>query len=372
MKRQNAYRLWAITSLLLAPALPLLAADDTLGVKLEEPAKPTKNRFGMSYRMGFNVEANFKNIGKVRTPGAGGGPGAATGGQADRFYDDGYNRVDVSGNTDNLTWFWGYKNAGQIQGDTLVMHSTSARAARPDDFTDDPQHGFELTYNREIGHIGKSKSTWGFEGGFGWMNIDIKDDRRLFGGTRTISDAFDLGGVNPNVPPQSSEYPGHAGTFEGPVPGQPGEFPLIGSVPTRTITINPNGSVTTGARVFEGNLFSVRVGPYVDIPIAEKWTISFSAGAVAAVVDGEFEFDQQTTVGGSSTRQSGDGRNSEVLFGGYASASIRYAINERWGVFVSGQYMGLADCYTASARGQEIELDFTKTVFVSAGVSFSF
>lgn len=371
MKRQNAYCL--ITSLLLAPALPLFAADDAVGVKLEQPPKQTKNRFGMSYRMGFNVEANFKNIGKVRNPGAGRGPGPATGGQVDRFYDDGYNRVDVSGNTDNLTWFWGYKNhPSQVQGDTLVMHSTSARGANPDGFTDDPQHSFELTYNREIGNIGKSKSTWGFEGGFGWMNIDIKDDRRLFGGTRTISDAFDLGGVNPNVPPQSSEYPGHAGTFEGPVPGQPGEFPLIGSVPNRTITFNRNGSVITGPRVFEGNLFSFRVGPYVDIPIAEKWTISLSAGAVAAVVDGEFEFDHVTTVGGTSTRQTGDGSNTEVLFGGYASASLRYAINERWGVFVSGQYLGLADCYTASARGQEIELDFTKTAFVSVGVSFSF
>ncbi len=370
MKRQNAYCL--ITSLLLAPALPLFAADDTLGVKLEEPAKPTKNRFGVSYRMGFNVEANYKNLGKVRNPGTGGGPGPATGGQVDRFYDDGYNRVDVSGNNDNLTWFWGYKNASQVQGNTLVMHSTSARPASPDDFTDDPQHGFELTYNREIGHIGKSKSTWGFEGGFGWMNIDIKDDRRLFGGTRTIADAFDLGQVNPNVAPQSSEYPGHAGTFEGPVPGQPGEFPIIGSFPDRTITFDRNGSVITGGRQFEGNLFSFRVGPYVDIPIAEKWTISFSVGAVAAVVDGEFEFDYLTTFAGTSTRQTGSSSNTEVLFGGYASASIRYAITERWGVFVSGQYMGLADCYTASAGGTEIELDFTKTAFVSAGVTFSF
>lgn len=369
MKRQNAYCLWALTSLLLAPALPLLAADAP-GIKLEEPAKPKKNRFGMSYRMGFNFSADYKNLGKTRPPGA--GPGPEMGGQVDRFYDDGYNRVDVSGNNDNHTWFWGYKNPSQVQGDTLVMHSTSARGASPDDFTDDPQHGFELTYNREIGHIGKSKSTWGFEGGFGWMNIDIKDDRRLFGGARTISDAFDLGGVNPNVPPQSSEYPGHAGTFEGPVPGQPGEFPLIGSIPNRTITFDPNGSVITGARVFEANLFSFRVGPYVDVPIAEKWTISFSAGFAAALIDGDFEYDQQVTTIGGATRQTGSGGNTEVLFGGYASASIRYAINERWGVFVSGQYMGLADCYTASARGQEIQLDFTKTIFVSAGVSFSF
>src|SRR5215216_753312 len=133
MKRHNAYCLWAITSLVVSPALPLLAADDALGVKLEAPPKPTKNRFGVSYRMGFNFTADYKNLGKTRPPGA--GPGPATGGQVDRFYDDGYNRVDVSGNNDNETWFWGYKNASQVQDGTLVMHSTSARGASAGDFT---------------------------------------------------------------------------------------------------------------------------------------------------------------------------------------------------------------------------------------------
>ena len=351
MKRQNTFCLWAVTSLLLAPTFKLLAADEVPQMKLEQPNKATKNRFGISYRMGFNVEAQFKNVGNVRTPGAAGrGPGPATGGDVDRFYDDGYNRVDVSGNTDNLTWFWGYKNASQIQGDTLVMHSSTAKGINSDSTTDDPQHGFELTYNREIGQIGKSKSTWGFEGGFGWMNLDIKDDRRLAGGIRTTADAFELGGVNPNVPPMTSEYPGHAGTFEGPVPGAPGEFPLIGSVPNRTITVNANGATVTGERTFDGNFFSFRVGPYVEIPLNDKWTISLSAGFVAAVVEGEFEFDHQVAVSGApSTRQTGDGSNTDVLFGGYAGATIHYAINDRWGVFAGGPYLGLADCYTASS-----------------------
>ncbi len=374
MKRQNAYCLCAITSLLLAPALSLQAADDVLRVKLEEPPKPTKNRLGVSYRMGFNMTAEFKNLGNVATAGGGRGrgPGPATGGQVDRFYDDGYNRVDVSGNKDNLTWFWGYKNASQVQGDTLVMQSTSAQGIRSGTYDSDPQHGFELTYNRELGQVGKSKATWGIEGGFGWTDIEIRDHRRLFGGERRILDAFDLGGVNPNVLPNSSEYPGHAGTFEGPVPGQPGEFPLIGSNPERTIMFDRNGSVITGARAFDANLFSFRVGPYVDIPIDDKWTISFSAGFAAAVIDGDFQFDQQVTTTGATAPQSGSGGNTEVLFGGYMSASIRYAINERWGVFVSGQYMGLADCYSASARGQQIELDFTRTAFFAAGVSYTF
>jgi hypothetical protein len=357
MKRQNAYCL--ITSFLLAPALPLLADDDVLRVKLEEPAKPTKNRFGVSYRMGFNMEAKFKNLGNA-------------GGDVDRFYDDGYNRVDVSGNKDNLTWFWGYKNQSQVQGDTLVMHSTTAQGIRSGTYDSDPQHGFELTFNRELGQVGKTKATWGIESAFGWTDIEIRDSRRLFGGERTVADGFDLGNVDPHVPPTSAEYPGHAGTSEGPVPGSEGEFPLIGSVPNRTVTFDRNGAVLTGTRGFDADLFSIRVGPYVDIPLDDKWTISFSAGFAAALIDGEFQFDQRSTTSGGTTHQVGSGGDTDVLFGGYASASIRYAMNERWGVFVSGQYMGLAECYTASARGQQIELDFTRTAFFAGGVTFSF
>jgi hypothetical protein len=37
-------------------------------------------------------------------------------------YDDGFVFVDSSGNAGGFTWFWGYQNASQIQGDFLVFH----------------------------------------------------------------------------------------------------------------------------------------------------------------------------------------------------------------------------------------------------------
>ena len=59
------------------------------------------------------------------------------------FYDDGYNRVDTSGNRDGLTWFWGYENASQVPGnDTVVMHSATATAIDSGTLDNDPQHGF--------------------------------------------------------------------------------------------------------------------------------------------------------------------------------------------------------------------------------------
>src|SRR4051794_22859692 len=65
----------------------------------DAPEEP--NRFSIGARFGMNIKASFKN-----TPSAGGSavnPGPATGG-ADHTYDDGYVRVDSSGDAGGVTW----------------------------------------------------------------------------------------------------------------------------------------------------------------------------------------------------------------------------------------------------------------------------
>jgi len=356
MKRNNATRSWALAALLLAPGISVVAADDPARrVTLEDPIPVDKNRVGLSYRAAFNITARFKNVGNVG--GGGRGPGPATGGDIDRFYDDGYNRVDISGNKDGLTWFWGYQNASQVPGnDTLVMHSSSPTAVNTKPIDDDPQNGFELTYSRELGRSEKKDWRWGVEAGAGWSDINIRDDRPLASGVRTIADAYNLGGV---VPP-----PGHSGTFEGP-------GPLIEDRPNRTITTSPSGSVILGARQFDADLFTLRFGPYLEIPIDDRFTFSLSVGPAVGFINGEFKFNQQVSTGGTSKRQTGSGSESDVLWGGFAAATIRYAINDRWSAFVGGQYLGLTD-YHAKAGGQEIELTLGRTALFTLGVGYTF
>jgi hypothetical protein len=352
--------------------IPLLAEDPpVLRVALQEPQPASKNRFGLSYRMSFNVTANFKNVGSIPKGLGGRDPGPATGGGVDRFYDDGYNRVDISGNRDGLTWFWGYRNQSQIVGDTVVMHSRTAQAIDSKTTDDDPQHGFELTYNRELGVIERNNWRWGVEGGFGWTDIDIRDDRTLTGGMREIADAYDLSGVNPifNIIPPGAQMPTpvnglRPGQFEGP-------GPLIDDSPDRTISVFRNGATVMGSRRFDANMFTYRLGPYIDIPIDDQWTFSLSAGPAFAVVDGEFAFRQNLRAGTTSEFQSGSGSNTDVVFGGYLSAVIRYAITEQWGVYLGGQYLGLTD-YEVKAGNQKVQLDFARTAAANMGVSFSF
>jgi hypothetical protein len=380
MKRNNQLRRpCSLAALLLVPALPLFA-DDALRVKLEEPPSPNKNRFGISYRAGFNVTVQFKNVGNLSARSSGRGPGPATGGVVNRDYDDGYNRVDVSDNEGGDTWNWGYRNASQADGDSVTFHSTSASPIASKTYDSDPEHGFELTYNREIGAVGKTKATWGFEGGIGWTDVEIRDHRRLLGGTVQITDVFSHTGVDTTrniIPPGQSTPPPYTeegnqfnpGTEEGP-------GALISSIPNRTVTRDPDGASLIGLRQFDANLYSFRIGPYVDYPLDERWTISLSAGFAAGVIDGEFRFNhrnQAIPAGVPGLRpQRGSGSETDVMFGGYATAMIHYAIDEQWGVFIGGQYLGLFDRYEAEAAGQIIQLDLKRTAFMTAGVTFSF
>jgi len=358
MKHRNALRSWILTPLLLTPGV-LFAAEDqpVIPVRLGDPEPANKNRFDISYRANFNITAEFKNVANAR-PGR--GPGPATGG-VDHFYDDGYNRVDSTRNGGGVTWFWGYKNASQVSGDTLSMHSTRTAPINSNPIDSDIQHGAEVTWNRELGR--GEKCSWGLESAFGWTDIEIRDRRPLRGGETMITDVYNHN-INPNVPPQSAEYPGHAGQFEGP-------NAVIEDTPTRTRSFDPNGSLVAGRRRFEGDLFTFRVGPYVEIPIDEQWSISMSAGGVVGVMDGEYQFKHLVTTSGGSSFQNGSASKSDVMFGGYVSVVIHWAITDQWGAFVGGQYMGLTD-YTLKARATKVELDFTRTASFIGGVSFSF
>lgn len=105
-------------------------------------------------------------------------PGPATGGGIDRFYDDGFVRLDLAGNSGRYTWFWGYEDTSQIQGAFIFFHSQTALDANT---------------------------------------------------IQLVTDTYELGAI---VPPDAP----YTGTFEGPGPALP-DTPF-----SRTITIVPEPS----------------------------------------------------------------------------------------------------------------------------------
>src|SRR3954452_12686060 len=107
--------------LTLLGALPALAqpvaADPVPDLALESVAPDSPNRFTLGARLGLNLKVDFRKVGAFSPQTD---PGALPTGSSDRFYDDAYNRVDITGNNhgpgfEHTTWFWGYDQANQIQ-----------------------------------------------------------------------------------------------------------------------------------------------------------------------------------------------------------------------------------------------------------------
>ncbi len=312
-----------------------------------------RQRMGLSYRMNYNISTRFGNVGGFR---ARTNPGPATGSNVDRNYDNGFNRVDVSGNAGGQTWYWGYNDASQIVGDSVVMSSRSSPGRVSSEASDDPQHGFEVTYNLDLG--GKNEWRWGVEAAGNYTAINISDRRTLSGPVRTISDAFALNGVVPPVAP-------YAGTFNGP-------GVVIGSTPARSVTTTSTGATITGSREIEADVFGVRAGPYFEFMFAPRLAVSLSAGLAIVEISSDFNFNENVTISGLGTRsRSGSASDDEVLAGGYLSGNLLCKVSDRFSLFGGVQFYSLGT-HSLQAGSKTAELDLESSLGVVLGGSFSF
>jgi len=346
----------AMTKYLFPGALMILTLNGPATAQsVDDLMTAPAGRFGLSYRGAFNVRASFHNLGNFPPPS---NPGPASGGGIDRFYEDGFNRMDASGNSGGLTTYWSYQNAGQLPGnDTLVLHSSSVASSHDSgSITDDPQNGFELAYTRPLS-TGKTWR-WGVEAAFGFTDLSFAQNQSYAGNLVQISDAFALGGITPPVAP-------YTGTFSGP-------GPLIGDTPARSVaTMIGAASVMSHAQL-DGELYQLRFGPYIELSLARQAAISLGGGVVGALVHSAFEFQETASVpGGNGFSASGKDWSSGTLIGGYVSAQFTWAFSGHLGLVVGGQYQTTGR-FTQSVGEPKAELDLRNVIFVTGGVSYAF
>jgi len=320
-------------------------AQNTNGIRFED-TRPV-NRFGLSYRAGFNISAKFKASGGGFAPGA--DPGPARSG-VNHNYDNGYNRLDSSGNTGqgacaDCTWNWGYDSGSQVSANGLFISMSSTRREGEVDADNDVQHGGELTYQREIGKLGNAY--WGLEGAFNYMSVGLSGDVGL---TR-ITDRYSLTPV-PGNPPVVPPLPPYRGTFQGP-------GPVISDIPIRS-----SAQLSGGKREFDADIYGFKIGPYVEWPLNDKWSLLFSGGLAVASINSDFSY---TDAGGSH----GSDSDSDWNFGGYVSANVIYSITRSVDIFAGAQYQYLGD-YSHKFAGNETELNLGESIFGVVGVGFSF
>ncbi|HUS37002.1 MAG TPA: hypothetical protein VM680_16780 [Verrucomicrobiae bacterium] len=327
-------RIFLCTTLSLAATPLAIQAADV-------PENP--NRFSLGARFGMNIKASFRSAGSAG--GTAANPGPATAG-ADHNYDDGYVRVDSSGTATGTTWNWGYQNSSQVVGDTLQFHAAdSASGASDNDITDDPQLGLELIYQRFIGSF-SSAGHWGLEAGFGYTDLDLRASNAA--GRTMITDSFALNGV---LPPAA----GYNGTFAGP-------GPVISDTPTRTV------ETLTGGEELTGQMFSIRLGPFVEWNFTPQLSLSGSAGITLAPASFDYDFSETSS---SGTTIAGHSSKSDLLYGPYVSAMLHYEFTESWGAYVGAQFQSLTDL-EQSVGSHTARLDQGATIYATAGLSFRF
>jgi len=312
-----------------------------------------KNRFSVRAHALFGVKAEFKNLG--------GFPrqtdiGAVTNG-VDHFYDDGFNRVDASGNTNGLTWYWGYQNASQLVGtDSIAMHSAVGSGGGSLEAEEDlPQWGLEFVYTRELGSSGSY--WWAVELGVGWLDLSFSENATFTSDVTLTTDTYGLNGIVPPLAPYS-------GSFNGP-------GPLIGDLPSRSVATLPGAAVTAGRYRLDASVYTFRLGILYESPFTDWLGLQFGGGGLAAFVDGEFSFSEQVSYRSINGTRSGADSESDFVGGAYAMAGLAFHLTERVVATVGAQYNFLSD-FSQKFNEKEATIDFKHSLFVSAGVGVKF
>jgi hypothetical protein len=358
----------ALTSPVLTAQTPPPAAGDSVPVvPLEKRQADSRNRISISYRMGLNITADFKKLGgfdALSNPNLHADPATNT---VIRTYDGGaFIGRDIDGNNhgpgfENTTWYWGFTDPNSIQGNSLVVSSSSSlNNGVSKNNSDDPQHGFEITYDRELYRGTDSGWRFGVEGAVGYTRLSIGDSRTLTTTVNQTVDSFALpsGFVVPQYP--------YSGTYGGP-------GPVIGSDPfTRTITNIVSAATVTGERTIDANVVSLRFGPYAEVPLNNKFSLLFSGGLYLVVGDTHFSFREAVTIDGVGTEtRRGSGSSTDFLAGGYAGGNIEYALTKQVGLFAGAQFQTAGQAVN-KANGKISVLDLGQSVVVAIGASYSF
>ncbi len=346
----------------------LLFATAVSAEQNEQTYLNSTNRVTLSLRFGLNISGGFKGVGSTFAPGAPLANSRFTR-HGDKYnYDDGFALPDGSGSTDGYTWYWGYDSTSQINAsgaNSIDLHRTDAiglpkRNASEDD---SPYLGAELAYAYELRKDDWRHLYYGVEFAVNWMPIS-------FGGTSlynlTLSHVTDTYGYTPGTTVPTSQLP-YEGDFTH------GNFSIF--YPRTGTSTSLSSATLLVQQDFDANLWGFRVGPYIEYMPSEKWNLHLSGGLAVGLLSAEASWKETLTVPGggpnASTSVSGGGDDVALLAGFYIGLDAEYKFNERWSVEAGVQYQDIGN-YNHDFGGRSVELDLSQSVFVHAGISYSF
>lgn len=297
-----------------------------------------------------------------QNPGATGTPGV------DHFYDDGYVRVDATGNDPDATYFWSYNNANQYNAteNRLYFHSANSYTpvANSGTATADPQFGFDTAYGGHLFRVGPALVGW--ELGFGYLPIKIKDAFSTTASVTQTTHWFDTSNLGSAFFENNGTTLGsYTGTAEG--PGAKLDDIAHAVTPSGPL---PTGTLT-GTRTLDVTLYNFRLGPTVHWELSRRFAAALSAGGAMGFITGDLEFNETLVLAGSSPNNRGSFSDSQMVYGGYVAGKLMYHAVKNGDFYLSAQYMPLGST-TFSGGGREAKLNLSGGVYISAGINWPF
>lgn len=289
---------------------------------------------------------------------SGSNPGAAGVSGVNHVYDDGYVRVDDTGNAQGYTSNWGYENASQYNAgsQTLLMHSTSSFSAAGGGNADNEfTLGLDLAYGNNLRQWGRTRLGWEF--GFGFLPITLKERGAISAIVNRSTFSFDTGAV---VIPEAP-YNG----------GASGVGVTIHDVATQVSDDFVPGTLL-GTRTFEANLFTFRLGPTLFYDLNPHIGLSGGFGPALGVATESYTYNESIVFSdGTSAPNRGSFNGTDLVYGGYVNFVATYHADENGDVYIGVQYMPMTGS-TLSKNGREARLELGGQLYFSLGVNWIF
>ena len=268
---------------------------------------------------------------------------------ADRSYDDGYVRQDPGTTLDGDTWYWGYQNSSQIQGDRLVFHGLAGQQTTSSQSIqmtggqavdeDDSGVGLYIKALREIDQTDRFSLNLLVSGSYTPFSVGVRSStfnaqQRSVTYDVTVVDTYDLLGVTPHPAPYSGTYTG-PGTL---LPNIPENRDIQQAEVSRSDTRYFNDvrseldiSVTSFCLGLQGE-WGADLIQLTSAAGASVNFVSVDGARTELVYRGE---------GGSASRMgrfADQDDEYDIALGTFIQAGVRFALSDRIGVEFCGQY----------------------------------
>jgi hypothetical protein len=357
LKRNAHFRRTVVGCLLtalwgFAPAVPaqsdIPALDPAASTFMRSPSDTDDwtRHLRVGALVGMNISAKFSMNGTF---------GVSGNNPAQGIFDDGYVRVDNTGDVGGGTTYWGYDNASQLNGTTLAMHAATSFSANSDTKADGGAFpGFELAYGDNISDWKHARIGW--EAGFGLLPIKITDNSAMSATVNQSTYTFNVGNV---IIPQAPYFGNPSGSSV--------VIPDTASATNQTLT----AGTVTGTHALDVMLYTLRLGPTLDWDLSRRVGLSLGAGPAVGIVSGDYKYNEVITAGGVSANNSGKIGGTDFVYGGYANALVMYHVVDHGDIYAGVQFMPMSNA-TIGGGGREGQLNLTGQLYFSVGINCPF